>query len=1005
MVDRHRRGHWLTSRIRILKVILLVVGIFLLGAWFGAGTADGQPQAGAAEMPAADGGLVLLKSDTDSVIVELQTPSHQTEEMSVDGVVYQVLDVLGYGRTDDEGRPQLPLKGTMLGIPPGAELTLNVLEADGQIVAGHHNIYPAPHLVVERDLEGNVTYRGLEFVKDDSVYSSNTFYPGSIAEIGSSGFIRDQRVVQLRFFPFRYNPASGELRHYRRIRVELSFVYPGGGAVLAASAERTDPFNQVLEKSLLNYDSAATWRARPSASLAGAMASVQPEAGYKVLVDRDGIYSLTYTDTWDAGIDPGTVDLNTVKLYNQGHEVPIHVVDWDGEGDFDPQDNVLFYGQQMTSPYTDTNAYILTWGGSPGLRMQERDGTLGAGVIPTYFQTTGRWEEDLWYDSLTPIPATIPSEEPIDHWFGGYLYPPVLSIESYPIELPNLALSSPPYSSTVRGYLHGRTYDDGVDPDHHTRVYVNGRKIDDATWDGQVEYQFQIDVPQSYLLEGTNIISVECPGIPGVRELVYNHWFEIDYRRTYTVENDSLLFDGDEAGTWWYEVGPFSTADVEVFDITDPLSATRIVSTTVVASDSHSLKFEDTIGAEHHYLGLTSEQYRRPLDIVEYALAGLGENPEGADYIIITHPDFYTDVLALRDHREDQGLRTAVVDVEDIYDEFSYGIFDPHAIRDFLSVAYDNWTPPAPSYVLLVGDGNFDFKDHFGRGEPNYIPPYLVYADKWIGETDADNRFVCVSGDDILPDMHLGRLPAQTAAEARAMVNKVLDYELSLPEGDWQNQMLFVADDPDTAGDFRFYSDDIADNHVPWRYAPEKVYYKVPPYVTSQDVTNAIFEAFETGRLIINYVGHGHPSGWGAEEFLAVADVEFLPPSQRMPMMLPMACLEGYFIQPSPPDADYSSLGESLVRADGRGAVASWSPTSDGLASGHHYLHEGFSDALFELGVHQIGPAALLGKLNLYENAGGFHRELIDTYIIFGDPAMALPVKHYLFLPLAFRQY
>ena len=92
-----------------------------------------------------------------------------------------------------------------------------------------------------------------------------------------------------------------------------------------------------------------------------------------------------------------------------------------------------------------------------------------------------------------------------------------------------------------------------------------------------------------------------------------------------------------------------------------------------------------------------------------------------------------------------------VVDVQDIYDEFNGGMFDPQAIHDFLAYAYAYWTPPAPSYVVLMGDGNYDFKDNIGMGETNYIPPYLADVDPWIGETAADNRYVTVSGNDILP--------------------------------------------------------------------------------------------------------------------------------------------------------------------------------------------------------------------------------------------------------------
>lgn len=1004
------------NRSSVLRRIVLSAGMLLSVAWFGAIQAAQEASATTQASPAADEGLFLIKSDSASVILELWTPSFEIDEIDVGGVAYHTLSAVGYGQTDEVGRPQLPLKGTLLGVPPSAEYSLRIIEVEEEIVPGSFNVYPVPQPVPRWDEEGNLDYVGLEFAKDEGVYSTNIFYPADVAEIGSSAFIRDQKVVQLRFFPFGYNPVTGELRHYRRIRVELSFDYADGRPALAAALDDGDPFDQVLQNAVLNYDSARDWRARPSATSApGEIALGGGDPSYKVLVDEDGMYRMTYTDLQVAGIDVDNVDPRTFKLQNQGDELAIRVLG-EGDGDLDSDDYILFYGQQMTTIYTETNVYWLTVGGSGGLRMPERDGTLGATTVLTYFQTTDHWEEDLYYLTKAPKPDTIPSEEPRDHWAGKFVpaYGSAASTD-YVVTLAHLAVSPPGFTSTVRGSLYGGTSYD-ASPDHHTKVYLNGHLLDDATWDGPTEYQFEADVPETLLIEGSNTFSVECPfdldpSVP--YDLVYANWFEIDYRRTYTVENDSLLFDGDEGGNRQYEVGEFLTKTVEVFDITDPISVTRMVSTTIVGSGGYTLKFEDSISGEHHYLALTLAQYKTPLGIFQDTPSNLMATSNEADYIIITHSDFYSAVLPLKDHRAAQGLRTMVVDVQDVYDEFSYGIFDPRAIRYFLEYAYENWVGPPPTYVLLVGDGNYDFKDYKGYGEPNYVPPYLMYADEWIGETAADNRYVCLSGDDILPDMHIGRLPAQTAAQASAMVSKITDYEENPPEGDWRQEVFFLADDADDGGDFPALSDDIADSHLPPAplYAAEKVYYGTAPYTDLTDVRDALTNAFGSGRLLVNYVGHGAAMFWGGYPpgpFLAQADVASLPASQKTPVILAMACMEGHFILPSPSGSDLSCVGESLVRAGGRGAVASWSPTSFGLSDGQHYLHEGFYDAVFWHGVHELGAATFLGRLNLYQNAGGDHRELIDTYIVFGDPALRLPVIDLhpsLFVPLALKRY
>ncbi len=170
----------------------------------------------------------------------------------------------------------------------------------------------------------------------------------------------------------------------------------------------------------------------------------------------------------------------------------------------------------------------------------------------------------------------------------------------------------------------------------------------------------------------------------------------------------------------------------------------------------------------------------------------------------------------------------ATVDVQDIYDEFSFGRRDPEAIRSFLSYAYHCWNgadctpgpggaPHPPPYVLLVGDGHYDFTGVSGTTYPNLIPPYLIHIDPWLGETAADNRFVSVDGpDDYLPDMAIGRIPARTPADVTAAVNKIMAYETTAPSGDWQQRVVFVADNNlDPAGDFHAFSDEVRLNWLP----------------------------------------------------------------------------------------------------------------------------------------------------------------------------------------------
>ena len=933
----------------------------------------------------------LLQSDAEGIALELQVPAYTVRIVEVDGHSYQRLSIEGYGLSSVPGEPELPQRGLLLSIPPHAEANLKVLDVESTSTGGF-NIYPVPERSIEpldpgRAPLNEVPDFQVKFVKNQSIYTTNAFFPSAVAEIGDSGYLRDQRYVQVLIHPVQHNPVTGELKHHRYIKLRVSFSYPPGSLYLTPDRAESPVFETVLRNSILNYETTKTWRSRsqPKAQAMTASLDYLTPPSYKIPISQDGIYQLTYTDTLNAGIDVASVDPRTFKLYNQGSEAAIYV-EGEDDGSLDSSDHILFYGQKMNTRYTDTNIYWLRVSGSTGLRMSEKDGSLTEppATTPIAFENSLHLEEDHWY-----VPY-LPMQEEADHWYWDFIQATSVPVsKTFNATLNNLAVG--PYTPTLRAKLCGGL-SNSINPDHHVKIYVNDNLVEDTWWDGQTEHLTEADFSQSYLIEGTNVIKVKCPNDTGVgSDVIAINWFEIDYHDTYVAENDSLRFSGemtDTITTWEYHVDGFTTNDVEVFDVTDPANVSLIINAVITPTSSYTLKFEDTITDTTEYLALTTAQRISPLSIMLDTPSDLHATSNGADYIIITHADFYDEVLPLANHRAGQGPRTMVVDVQDVYDEFSYGVFDPEAIRDFLSYAYTNWLAPAPSYVLLVGDGNWDFKDNYGTGEPNYIPPYLafVYPDP-NGERAADNRYACVNGIDILADMHIGRLPAQTSAQASAMVNKILSYEQNPASGDWNSNVLFVADDADAAGNFDTLSDDIANNYLPSSYTAQKVYYKIT-HSTVNEARTAIANAINGGRLLTNYIGHAAIQYWAAEQLFRIGDVASLNNDSKLPMMLPMACYEGYFDYPNLP-----CLGESIVRAEGKGAVASWSATGAGPALGHHYLNQGFFTAVFSDTISEIGTATYLGKLNLYNKTGGEasgYRDLMDTYVLFGDPFMKL---------------
>ena len=154
-----------------------------------------------------------------------------------------------------------------------------------------------------------------------------------------------------------------------------------------------------------------------------------------------------------------------------------------------------------------------------------------------------------------------------------------------------------------------------------------------------------------------------------------------------------------------------------------------------------------------------------------------------------------------------------VVNLEDIMDEFNYGISSPIAIHDFLAYAYYNWEK-APRYVVLAGEGTYDYKDNMGLGD-NLVPTMVVSTPS--GLFPSDNYFADADGDR-LPDMAIGRLPVLTAEELQDLVRKIITFENTAG-----SHIMMLADNPDRDGNYPSDSDDIA-RLVPTTVSVEKMY-------------------------------------------------------------------------------------------------------------------------------------------------------------------------------------
>jgi hypothetical protein len=973
-----RRRITVATWLGLLLTFMFATGIAL-------GVTGDQSAADDPSSPAAQ--LTILASNEQSILVELKLGRYSIESVTQEGETYHRLQFPQMQLTSTPGAPQVPTLGTLLGLPTTAGVKVERIEANYETLTGYR-LYPAPQLSLDGD--DLTSFAGGEviesFALDGELYASDAFYPGEVVQLGDIGIAREQAVAQVQFFPAQYNPVRSELRIYQHIVARISWDAPVSQASAARTRGSSPVYDELLRSTLLNADTLEQPTASASESAPAGTVTYLPIVSLqetmndvprlKITIHEAGLYKLTRADLVNAGMNLDALDPQTIQMYNRGAQISIYV-EGEADGVFDSEDFILFNATALRDAYTTQNVYWLSAGNRAGLRMATHNGAP-SGTAPSfaYFPRHVHAEEDTAYWQNMPGQGE-------DRWFWESRISPnaenLPTARNYKVTLGQIAADAT--NALVRVRLKGYT---GLS--HHTRVYLNDQLLDDRNWQGQVQFEHEAGAPHSWLRSGENEIRIEAVETGAVVDQILVNWIEIDYSNRYSADEDKLLFGTGQSGTQQFDVSGFSQAQVNVFNVTNPAHPTRVMNSSVTPDGGgFKLSFEDNSLASSQYLALTPADYKLPAAIVLDSPSHWKSSGNGADYIIITHEEFYESALKLAERRRASGLRVATVRVGDLYDEFNDGIFHPKAIRDFLRYAYAYWNTPAPTYVVLLGDANQDYKDNLKSGTLTYVPSYNIESDLF-GEVSSDNWFVTVRGDDPLPDMLIGRLSAQDPQMAEVIVTKIIHYDQQPPDASWNNRVLLVADDDESA--FRTTSEQLA-TRLPPAYTVEKVYAEeYPPGDAHADIMNGIRE----GAILVNYTGHGEYFGWGlwGEErstLLQASDVALLQNGGKLPVITVGDCLNGFFAGPK----ENPALAETLQRQGNGGAIAVWAPTGYGYTTGHRLLLDSLYEAIFAQDQLALGAATTAAKFATYGQSS-FWRELIDTYVLFGDPATRLGI-------------
>jgi len=698
-------------------------------------------------------------------------------------------------------------------------------------------------------------------------------------------------------------------------------------------------------------------------------------AGAKIAVPTDGLYDVSAASLAPVlGLTPAAVQAKIlagmVALSNRGASVA-----WlpSASGD-----RLFFYGQGLDSPFSVNNIYVLTL--AQGLRMQAGGSAPpdGPGLLSS--PTTRHTEVDLYPVINGPLNAEG------DFWFWDYLLAGDAKNGRKPFTLDIPAVASGSLQATLAVALQGVSAT-GITKEHHARVFVNGTMVGEGWWEGITAHTVTSTFQQSLLRDGHNTIEVEAVKDPGVPySYIYLDSIDVSYERRHEAESSALLVTSRAAKG--VTVNGFADSTVKVLDITDHFRPRLFGLVRVEPKDG---AFQVTFAApttSRAFFLASGAGVKQPARIWRDNQSSLRTRQNSADYVVITAPELVGAAEGLADLRRDTGLRSQVVDLEDIYDEFNSSLPSPRAIQSFLAYARASWAP-GPSMVVLAGAGTYDYKNLLGFGG-NLVPPLLVSTP--AGLFSSDTTLADVIGHDGVPDLAIGRLPVTSPGELTAQVDKIRAFEQS-KAGEWAGHALLVADNPEGGVDFGADSDALAP-FLPGTLTAEPVHLGPLPLAKARAT---LLSEWRSGAALVSYFGHGGHDRWATEGLLVTTDIADLSNEERLPLVASMTCVIGRFEIPG-----IDSLGEALVRRDGGGAIAVWAPSGVGNHPDSKVLAQYFAAALMATGTPdevrsvppggnrqpRIGSAVTAALARLASNGGDMRTGVL--YNLLGDPAVRL---------------
>ncbi len=835
------------------------------------------------------------------------------------------------------------------------------------------------------------------------------------------------------------------------------------GSLRTRAPDRADGWAPLLDRLVVNPASAGEWRRAPTAARGAAKAGDglgNATTWVRIEIERRGFYVITGDDLAGLGFEPALVDLGRLRLFcAPAGELPEGVLgellpDWlqpcalwvvdDGDGLWDEATRVYFLGngpdgwrddlglptlagdRYYAHPYASSFTYWLTWNGEFSTEppwMEERAAVPAAGAtLLASARARLHLEENSVYDPR-PRVADLPWER--------FLWVDLTGVPSkVDFTLPHLV---PGTAATVRLLAWGRNAVSDSYVDHNLLVEAQIGPLTSSppriplgtlAWDGYERglLDAQVTANASQMRVWASIPArVDAQGKP-ITDASYLAWIECEYERDLIMRGDSLEFfvtAGEAVGSAWRITELATPEGWLLLDASDARAPVRLVPRYVQEGAAHAAEFSLTpAGATARIVMLKLADAAAParLSVPEWRASPVGapllrERTEAVDYVIIAPRQFAAAAQELAAYRArrfygpagdaPQAARVALVDVQQIFDEFSGGQRDPVALRNFVRHAWLNWkgesSGPTFSHLTLLGNAHYDPRGYLGLGATDHVPGYLYYNfsyttdPQWRPEHFGDDWFGMLDGPtDLWLDLALGRLPVMSASEATGVVRKLIRYDENPPQGAWRSRVLLAADDicqsynSDQLGWLHVQqTEQLADDLVPRdadivklymiEYGSRCIYDRKP------EAARDLLADLNDGVLWFNFTGHGSEVQLADERLLETRSLGSLANGEKLFFFLTASCAVGKFAHGG------DGLGVAAVRMADGGAVGAFSASGLAGAGSNGLLNRRVVSRVFPDGTLlkpiALGPAVWAAKTAEYNDR---------RYNLLGDPATRL---------------